>query len=59
LAIGGLNGFDLAEVQNSSSVLRLNFGTNNPAHHQYVNRCATFDEKELNNNNASSADLHE
>ncbi len=38
LAIGGLNGFVSTEVQNSTSVLQLNFGAKNPAHRQYENR---------------------
>ncbi|MGC3977766.1 MAG: hypothetical protein QM751_05730 [Paludibacteraceae bacterium] len=38
LAIGGLNGFVSTEVQNSTSVLRLNFSTKNPAHRQYAVR---------------------
>jgi len=33
LSIGGLNGFDWTAVQNSTSVLRLNFDVNNPVHH--------------------------
>jgi hypothetical protein len=39
LPTGGLNGFDWTEVQNSTSVLRLNFSAKNPAHRQYANRC--------------------
>ncbi|MDD3771331.1 MAG: hypothetical protein PHC38_01585 [Weeksellaceae bacterium] len=38
LAIGGLNGFVLTEVQNSTSVLRLKFSAKNPAHRQYAAR---------------------
>lgn len=38
LAIGGLNGFVSKEVQNSTSVLRLNFCAKNPAHRQYAKR---------------------
>ena len=38
LAIGGLNGFDWAAVQNSTSVLRLKFSAKNPAHRQYAER---------------------
>jgi len=34
LAIGGLNGSVSAEVQNSTSVLRLKFSAKNPAHRQ-------------------------
>lgn len=39
LAIGGLNGFDWTEVQNSTFVLRLKFSAKNPAHRQYAARC--------------------
>ncbi len=42
LAIGGLNGFVSTEVQNSTSVLRLNFSAKIPAHRQYVNRCVQY-----------------
>jgi pimeloyl-ACP methyl ester carboxylesterase len=38
LAIGGLNGFVSTEVQNSTSVLRLNFSAKIPAHRQYAVR---------------------
>ena len=38
LTIGGLNGFVSKEVQNSTSVLRLNFCAKNPAHRQYAKR---------------------
>lgn len=38
LAIGGLNGFVSREVQNSTSVLRLEFSAKNPAHRQYAAR---------------------
>lgn len=38
LAIGGGNGFVSTGVQNSTSVLRLNFSAKIPAHRQYVNR---------------------
>jgi len=38
LAIGGLNGFVSAEVQNSTFVLRINSSAKKPAHRQYVNR---------------------
>ncbi len=38
LAIGGLNGFVSAEVQNSTFVLRNNNSTKNPAHRQYAAR---------------------
>jgi len=40
LAIGGLNGFVSTEVQNSACVLRISVSAENPAHRQYVNRCA-------------------
>ncbi len=40
LAIGGLNGFGWTEVQNSTSVLRLNVSAKNPAHRQYAARYA-------------------
>lgn len=36
LAIGGQNGFVSTEVQISTSVLRLKFSANNPAHRQYA-----------------------
>ncbi|MCB0517123.1 MAG: hypothetical protein R2798_13935 [Chitinophagales bacterium] len=38
LAIGGLNSFDWADVQNSSSVLQLSFSANNPAHRKSAPR---------------------
>jgi hypothetical protein len=38
LAIGGLNGFVSTEVQNSTSVLRINRSAKNPAHRQYAAR---------------------
>lgn len=38
LAIGGLNCFASTEVQNLTSVLRLNFSAKNPAHRQYADR---------------------
>ena len=42
LAIGGLNGFVSTEVQNSTSVLRINFSAKNPAHRQYAARYRQF-----------------
>ncbi len=38
LAIGGLNGFVSTEVQNSTSVLCINFSAKIPAHRQYAAR---------------------
>ncbi len=37
-AIGGLNGFETTEVQNSTSALQLKFCSRNPAHRQYATR---------------------
>jgi len=41
LAIGGLKGFVLTEVQNSTFILRLKVSAKNPAHRQYAARCAS------------------
>ncbi|GAB1418675.1 hypothetical protein MASR2M12_14400 [Bacteroidales bacterium] len=43
LAIGGLNGFVSAEVQNSTFVLRINFGAKNPRLRQYPKRYEQFE----------------
>ncbi len=42
LAIGGLSGFVLAEVQNSTFVLQLSVSAKIPAHRQYANRYSQF-----------------
>lgn len=51
LAIGGLNGFVSTEVQNSTSVLRINFSAKNPAHRQYAARCVPFAARAANLSN--------
>ncbi len=38
LAIGGLNGFESTEVQNSTFVLHIKFSAKIPAHRQYAAR---------------------
>jgi len=42
LAIGGLNSFVSAEVQNSTFVLRLKFSAKNPTHRQFSKRCVLY-----------------